>query len=127
MKIIDRLLSVFAPPVRQPDGLISVLLDLTAEYGDRDDAAMDLGAYDSPQVVDALVRVATDSSEDPELQDSCGESLAAVVSRRAELSVAEFTGLCPQARSIFVSYLRELRPEWSDLLTRLLDHDVANQ
>lgn len=41
--------------VSQPQGLISVLLDENAEYGDRDDAAMDLGAFDEPQAEDGLI------------------------------------------------------------------------
>jgi hypothetical protein len=39
--------------VKQPQGLIEVLLDVTAAEADRDDAAMDLAAYDEPEVEDA--------------------------------------------------------------------------
>ena len=36
-------------PIGQPHGLITVLRDVRAEYGDRGDAAMDLAEYDEPE------------------------------------------------------------------------------
>ena len=39
--------------MQQPQGLIEVLLDATAAEADRDDAAMDLAAYDEPEVEEA--------------------------------------------------------------------------
>ncbi|NNE47284.1 MAG: hypothetical protein HKN37_11555 [Rhodothermales bacterium] len=68
---------------QQPSGLISVLLDQSAEFGDRDDAAMDLASYDDPVVAKALLRIVLDHSENEDLIDSAGESLAAVWSRSA--------------------------------------------
>ena len=62
----------------QPAGLISVLLDLAAPFGDRGDAAMDLGAYDEPEAERALMQVATDPAVDEDIADSCGESLGDV-------------------------------------------------
>ena len=47
--------------MKQPQGLIEVLLDVTASEADRDDAAMDLAAYDEPEVEDALIQVGADS------------------------------------------------------------------
>lgn len=41
--------------MKQPKGLIEVLLDVTAAEVDRDDAGMDLAAYDEPKVEDALI------------------------------------------------------------------------
>jgi len=68
--------------VQQPQGLISVLLNSNAEYGDRDDAAMDLGSFDDPQAEDALLKVALDSSTDPDLADRCRESLMEIQRRK---------------------------------------------
>ncbi len=36
--------------MKQPQGLIEILLDVTASEADRDDAAMDLAVYDEPEV-----------------------------------------------------------------------------
>ena len=41
--------------MKQPQGLIEALLDVTAAEADRDDAAMDLAAYDEPEVEDTLI------------------------------------------------------------------------
>ena len=63
--------------VNQPEGLISVLLDCTADLAERDDAAMDLGAYsDDDRVLEALIQIAADTSQDELLHWSCGESIA---------------------------------------------------
>ena len=63
---------------QQPSGLISVLLDQSAEFGARDDAAMDLGAYDGSEVEEALLKVVLDHLENDDLVDSAVESLAEV-------------------------------------------------
>lgn len=59
----------------QPAGLISVLLDRLAPFGDRSDAAMDLGAFDEPEAAAALKQLAEDATEDPDLVEQCRESL----------------------------------------------------
>ena len=41
--------------MKEPQGLIEVLLDVKASEADRDDAAIDLAAYDEPAVEDALI------------------------------------------------------------------------
>ena len=41
--------------MKQPQGRIEVLLNIVAAEADRDDAAMDLAAYDEPEVEDALI------------------------------------------------------------------------
>lgn len=61
---------------QQPEGLISVLLDKSASISDRDDAAMDLGDYNTPEVIHALATIAGDMSVDEIVRASCGESLA---------------------------------------------------
>src|SRR5204863_9158536 len=75
MRILQWIRSLFLrfmSRVEQPQGLISVLLDRGAEFGDRDDAAMDLGAFDDQSAFDALLAVATDPTEDSDLHDTCG-------------------------------------------------------
>ena len=64
--------------VPQPEGLISVLLDRDREYGDRHDAAMDLSMYGGEAVEAALMQVALDETEDPDLIEECEQSLLEV-------------------------------------------------
>lgn len=59
--------------VKQPDGLISVLLDRTLRPDERDDAAMDLSAYD--EALPILIEAAQNLSEDEMVAESIGESL----------------------------------------------------
>ncbi len=59
----------------QPAGLISVLLNRLAPFGDRSDAAMDLGAFNEPEAAAALNQIADDATEDPDLVAECRESL----------------------------------------------------
>jgi hypothetical protein len=84
------------------NGLISALLDSHAELGGRDDAAMDLGAYDDPQAFQALLTVASDPKEDEMLQDSCGESLKEICRRNANLDLSFVGKLTPAAKKYFV-------------------------
>ena len=64
--------------LKQPQGLIEVLLDITASEADCDNAAMDLAAYDEPEVEDALIHVGADSSTPNSVAASCSESLAEI-------------------------------------------------
>mgnify|MGYP001773457614 CR=1 FL=1 len=68
--------------IDQPQGLISVLLDTNAEFGDQDGAAMELGGFDEPEVEQALVEVASDPTTDPLLADRCGEALGEIWCRK---------------------------------------------
>jgi len=98
--------------VPQPQGLIGVLLDESAEYGDRDDAAMDLGAYDEPEAEEALLSVACLPETDPNLAERCGESLGEIWSRRASLSRGGLLKLTGAAREEALRVIEASRPEW---------------
>ena len=60
---------------KQPNGLIAVLLDRSAEFGDRHDAAMDLAFYDDPAAISALESVISDPAEDPDTVEEAEQSL----------------------------------------------------
>lgn len=64
------------------EGLISVLLDLTAEFSERDDAATDQGEFDDESALGALCQIADNHKEDEILAASCGESIAQIWLRR---------------------------------------------
>ena len=73
--------------MKQPKGLIEALLDVKAAEADRDDAAMDLAAYDEPEVEDALIHVGADASTPNIVAASCGESLAEIWMRKKTLNL----------------------------------------
>ncbi len=108
-------------PVEQPEGLIRLLFDPEAEYGDRDDAAMDLAAYDELEAEAALVEVASNSATDPELADTCGESIAEIWERKNKLDLDVFKRLTPPARRIVVRWIELKRPAWESRLKEALE------
>jgi hypothetical protein len=69
-----------------PDYLIRILNDKSIDLGVRDDAAMDLGTYDEPEVLDALIQVAVDVNEDELILWSCGESIKDIWLRKGSYS-----------------------------------------
>ena len=85
----------------QPTGLLIVLADRAAEFGDRHDAAMDLGSYDEPEVEVALLAVASNLSEDPDIADAAGESLSEVWRRKGKKDPGVVAAMHPEARKFF--------------------------
>jgi hypothetical protein len=86
---------------KQPEGLISVLFDRSAPDSDRDDAAMDLYAYDGSEVEDALLSVVLDYAEDENVIDSAGESLAAIWQRKGKHDPTLVASMHPSAQIFF--------------------------
>jgi hypothetical protein len=64
--------------VKQPDGLISVLLNREAAFGDRHDAAMDLSEFAGKDVEAALQQIIADRTEHADLVEECEQSLQAI-------------------------------------------------
>jgi hypothetical protein len=85
----------------QPDGLISVLLNPSAEFGDRHDAAMDLAAYDQPAVEQALLGIALDAASDADLADEAGHSLWQIWRRKGKQERELVARMHPAARKFF--------------------------
>ena len=69
---------------KQPEGLISVLLDRSRDFGDRHDAAMDLQNYDEPEAIEALRNVKSDPAEDPDIVEEAAQSLMEIQRRSYE-------------------------------------------
>lgn len=90
--------------------LISVLLDGSAREDERDDAAMDLAAFDEPEVRAALAQVATDPAESELVMASAGESLAEIWIACGAVDRAVFERLVPVARSEVVGLLGSKAP-----------------
>ena len=99
--------------MKQPQGLIEVLLDVTAAEADRDDAAMDLAAYDEPEVEEALIRVGADSSTPNSVAASCGESLAEIWIRNKTLNLDALKRLQGEACTEAIGLILVREPSWT--------------
>lgn len=96
----------------QPAGLISVLRDARLDDADRDDAAMDLRAFDEPEVRSILSEVATDPVTDPDLADTAAESLAEIWCRTKSFDVAVYRQLTGGALAVATAMIAKCHPEW---------------
>ena len=96
--------------------LIELLFDTSGEFGDRDDAAMELGQFIESQVEAALATVAISPNSDADLVDRCGESLAEIWYRNGYVNDAMWAKLRPEAKAIAKAILAGRRP---DLLSGL--------
>ena len=85
----------------QPDGLIVILLDTSAEFGDRHDAAMDLGAFDEPAAEEALLKVVLNEAEDEDIADPAGDSLRDIWTRKGTFDSELVARMHPAARKFF--------------------------
>jgi len=99
--------------MKQPQGLLGVLLDVTDSEADRDDAAMDLAAYDAPEVEDALIHVGADSSTPNSVAASCGESLAEIWLRKKTLNLDAMKLLKGEACHEAIGLIRAREPSWA--------------
>lgn len=81
------------------ENLIRILQDKSIDLRVRDDAAMDLGAYDESQVLEALVQTATDLKENDMILDSCGTSIMEIWGRRGYYNPVVFDKFAPAAKS----------------------------
>jgi nucleoside-diphosphate-sugar epimerase len=99
--------------MNQPQGLIKVLLDVTAAEADRDDAAMDLAVYDEPEVEEALIHVGADPSTPNSVAASCGESLAEIWIRKKTLNLYAFKRLQGEACNEALGLIRVREPSWA--------------
>jgi|SRR5918992_846519 hypothetical protein len=102
------------PGAEQPAGLIGVLLDAGAEFGDRDDAALDLGEFDEPEAEAALLAVAADPATDLALAEMCVESLAEIWARKGELNLAGLRTLKGEVLSAALQLVEASQPRWKE-------------
>ena len=97
-------------------GLIEVLLDVMASEADRDDAAMDLAAYDEPEVEEALIRMGVDPSTPNSVAASCGESLAEIWIRKKSLNLDALKRLQGEACHEAMGLIRVREPSWAAMI-----------
>jgi hypothetical protein len=109
--------------------LIAILLDRTARTGERDDAAIYLGRSNDHTALVALLRVASDPSDDELVVASCGESLAQIFVRTGRPDPALLGKLTPVALSEVIPWVRRVRPDLlpEDALQETATRDQAQQ
>ncbi|MBC8026764.1 MAG: hypothetical protein H7Y89_12285 [Steroidobacteraceae bacterium] len=107
--------------VRQPEGLIGVVLATSADFGDRHDAAQDLGAFDDPRAEAALALIACEENGDEDLSDAAGESLAEMWSRKGDVPAATLLRMNAVSRDIAMALLLARVPELHATARRVLE------
>jgi HEAT repeat protein len=93
------------------DLLIVLLKDRGAPIESRDDAAIDLGTFDDPRALAALLEVGADPREDEMIVGSCGESIGEMVVRTGVFDPRWTARLAPAASHELRSRLQGERPE----------------
>jgi hypothetical protein len=91
--------------------LVAILLDHTARIDERDDAAAYLAHSDDEASLTALLRVASDPTDDELVVASCGESLAQIFVRSGQLNPAWLHELAPVALNEVIPWVRRERPD----------------
>lgn len=96
--------------------LIEILQDTSASLFDRDDAAMQLGAYDDPRALSALLAVGQSPSTDVSILDVVGESIAQIWLRNQSFDRQSYGRLSKVSKEAAREMLELHRPPWlSDL------------
>ena len=100
------------------DYLTGILKDADAEFGDRDDAAIALASHNEQEALEALLITGSDPSTDPELADTCGESIAEIWSRQGAVDQTTLQRLTGVARIVALRTLKALSPDLAEVLSR---------
>ena len=106
---------------RQVELLVRILMHRDGELGERDDAAMLLGSFDHPEAEDALIEVVFDAATDPDLAESCAESLGEIWSRKDSFDPTHLRRLRGIPLALAVGVIEMTRPEWRELTQRILE------
>ncbi len=88
-------------PAPQSSDLISILLSSSAPFGDRHDAAMDLGEFDAAEAEAALLQVVLNLFEDSDIADAAGESLWSIWTRTGKSDPELAQSFHSEARKYF--------------------------
>ena len=100
MGLLGKLLRGRRPATAQQ--LLAYAMDKTADLGGRDDAVLELSAYDLEEVERGLLRMAGDEAEDEMLVDQAGHALWIIWSRQSKVPPPELVAcMQPSARKFF--------------------------
>ena len=82
--------------------LLAYAADKTADIGGRDDAVLELSAYDLEEVESGLLRMAGDEAEEEMLVDQAGHALWIIWSRQGRVPPPELVArMLPSAKKFF--------------------------
>lgn len=81
----------------EDETLSDVLLDTSARWDERDDAATDLADSDEPAALEALMIVGRNEEEDDTLLETVGDSIAEILARHPERTPDDIGSLAPAA------------------------------
>lgn len=88
------------PPTREQS--LALATNSSAEVGDRDDAILALSDFDDTEVQSALLRIASDASEDEMLVDEAGHVLWIIWDRQGKVATPDLIArMQPSARKFF--------------------------
>ena len=79
---------------------LNEMKDIKVDLGTRIDLAMALSVCDQAIVLDSLVEIAKDASQDNALLDACGESFGEIWARKGSLPNLDALGIVPVSASI---------------------------
>ncbi|MDP1608650.1 MAG: hypothetical protein Q8L98_04995 [Chlamydiales bacterium] len=91
--------------------LIEILLDRSARYDERSDAAIDLGSYKDIRVLKALTSIVSDPNEDDMIVDQSAESLAEICVALNIFNESEFRKMVAFAPRIVFGFVMYYKPE----------------
>jgi hypothetical protein len=90
--------------------LIEILLDKNAREDERDDAAIDLRLYKDIHALEALMKIASDPTEDIILIDGCAESIGEICVGLNFFDEESFSKLHPLAQDRVFYYINHQKP-----------------
>lgn len=90
------------------DLLIEILLDNNAREDERHDAVLDLGSYNDDRALNALILVASKENEIDIIQDSCGDSIAEIWTKRNLFDLESFKKLSGLAQDSIIIRMNHL-------------------
>lgn len=100
--------------------LARILVDRSAEYVDRDEAALQLWEFDGARARAALTEIALDNA-DEQLADTAAQSLSEIWCRTGQPDWEVFRRLRGAARKIARHIILLRRPDWAERVNREAD------
>lgn len=92
--------------------LIEILLNPSITAAERDDAAMALSKFNDTLVINALFKIAVDSSVDTTVRASCGESLATIWLNKGDVDLDKLSKLEGEAWGEAIKLIQIEKNDW---------------
>lgn len=92
--------------------LFNIIFDVTARVDERDDAAIYLANHPSKEVLDMLVKFASNPEENKIVLASVGESIGEIMVSINKFESSIFKQLVPEAKNEALGIIKGKKPEW---------------